>query len=153
MKKSLLTVIFSFLIHIISFAQVTISDPEWSAPGYRNVMVRNNSAFIAVKAYLKGLRGYDIETLYQALIHGYCGDEDNGQTSAWYVFSALGFYPVTTASVEYAAGAPLFKHAEIDFENGHKLYINSPSNNDTNRYVHTLIFNGKAYTKNYFKSF
>lgn len=91
--------------------------------------------------------------MYKPTPDGYCGDEDNGQTSAWYVFSALGFYPVTPASAEYATGAPLFKHAEIDFENGNKLYINAPSNSETNKYIHSVIFNGKAYTKNYFNHF
>jgi predicted alpha-1,2-mannosidase len=91
--------------------------------------------------------------LYKATPDGYCGDEDNGQTSAWYVFSALGFYPVTPASVEYAAGAPLFPHAEIDFENGKKLLINAPGNNESTRYIKSVTFNGKAYTKNYYNHF
>ena len=50
-----------------------------------------------------------MDRLYSAEPDGYCGDEDNGQTSAWYVFSALGFYPVCPASDEYAVGSPLFK--------------------------------------------
>lgn len=91
--------------------------------------------------------------LYKATPDGYCGDEDNGQTSAWYVFSALGFYPVTPASVQYAAGAPLFKNAEIHFENGKKLIINASNNNNDNLYVQSVTFNGKAYTKNYFNHF
>lgn len=91
--------------------------------------------------------------LYKATPDGYCGDEDNGQTSAWYVFSALGFYPVTPASVEYAAGAPLFKHAEIDFDNGKKLFINAPNNSADNVFVQSVTYNGKAYTKNYFNHF
>jgi predicted alpha-1,2-mannosidase len=91
--------------------------------------------------------------LYKATPDGYCGDEDNGQTSAWYVFSALGFYPVTPTSDEYAAGAPLFKHAEIDFENGKKLLIHAPENSADNRFVQSATFNGKAYTKNYFNHF
>lgn len=91
--------------------------------------------------------------LYKATPDGYCGDEDNGQTSAWYVFSALGFYPVTPASVQYAAGAPLFKRAEINFENGKKLIINAPNNTADTRYVQSVAFNGKAYTKNYFNHF
>ena len=66
--------------------------------------------------------------LYTPNPDGYCGDEDNGQTSAWYVFSALGFYPVTPAHPEYVTAAPLFKHAEISFENGKKLTINAPEN-------------------------
>ena len=91
--------------------------------------------------------------LYKATPDGYCGDEDNGQTSAWYVFSALGFYPVTPASVQYAAGAPLFKHIELNFENGKKLVINSPGNSADNKYVESVTFNGKPYTKNYFNHF
>ena len=91
--------------------------------------------------------------LYKATPDGYCGDEDNGQTSAWYVFSALGFYPVTPASVQYASGAPLFKHAEIDFENGNKLFINAPGNTSDTRYIQSVTFNGKGYTNNYYNHF
>lgn len=91
--------------------------------------------------------------LYRATPDGYCGDEDNGQTSAWYVFSALGFYPVTPASTQYAAGAPLFKRAEIDFENGKKLIIQAPANSNANRYVQSVKLNGKGYSKNYFDHF
>lgn len=91
--------------------------------------------------------------LYKATPDGYCGDEDNGQTSAWYVFSALGFYPVTPASTQYAAGAPLFPHAEIDFENGKKLFINARGNTADTHFVQSIIFNGKAYSKNYFDHF
>jgi predicted alpha-1,2-mannosidase len=70
--------------------------------------------------------------LYRATPDGYCGDEDNGQTSAWYVFSALGFYPVTPASDQYALGAPLFRHAIIHFESGKTLTINAPANRKAN---------------------
>ncbi|MDP4285321.1 MAG: GH92 family glycosyl hydrolase [Bacteroidota bacterium] len=91
--------------------------------------------------------------LYKATPDGYCGDEDNGQTSAWYAFSALGFYPVTPASTEYATGAPLFPHAEIDFENGKKLIINAPGNDESTRYIKSVTFNGKPYTKNYYNHF
>jgi predicted alpha-1,2-mannosidase len=94
-----------------------------------------------------------MDKLYSATPDGYCGDEDNGQTSAWYVFSALGFYPVTPASTQYAAGSPLFKHAEIDFENGKKLFINASGNNENTRYVKSSKFNGKVYTKNYYDHF
>ncbi|KAA9036312.1 glycoside hydrolase family 92 protein [Ginsengibacter hankyongi] len=94
-----------------------------------------------------------LNKLYKATPDGYCGDEDNGQTSAWYVFSALGFYPVTPASAEYASGAPLFPHAEINFENGKKLTINAPGNNENTRYIKSVNFNGKPYTKNYYNHF
>ena len=64
-----------------------------------------------------------MDRLYSSSPDGYCGDEDNGQTSAWYVFSALGFYPVCPASDQYAIGVPLFKKAVINLENGRKRPI------------------------------
>lgn len=91
--------------------------------------------------------------LYNSGPEGYCGDEDNGQTSAWYVFSALGFYPVTPASTQYAVGAPLFKRAEITFENGKKLILNAPENSAANKYVQSIKINGRVSTKNYFDHF
>ena len=64
-----------------------------------------------------------LDKLYNYTPDGYCGDEDNGQTSAWYVFSALGFYPVTPGSGEYVFGSPLFNKVTLKFENGKKLVI------------------------------
>jgi predicted alpha-1,2-mannosidase len=87
--------------------------------------------------------------LYQPTPDGYCGDEDNGQTSAWYIFSALGFYPVTPATDQYVLGAPLFKKATIHLENGKTIDINADNNSDENRYVKSLKFNGKKYSKNW----
>lgn len=87
--------------------------------------------------------------LYAAHPDGYCGDEDNGQTSAWYVFSAMGFYPVTPGSGQYVMGAPLFKKMTLTLENGKKVVINAPENNDANRYINTLKYNGADYTKNF----
>ena len=91
--------------------------------------------------------------LYFATPDGYCGDEDNGQTSAWYVFTALGFYPVCPGSNEYVMGAPYFKKATITLENGKKLEISAPKNSDANRYIRSLNYNGKNYTKNYLNHF
>ncbi len=88
--------------------------------------------------------------MYKATPDGYCGDEDNGQTSAWYVFSALGFYPVTPAVNQYVAGAPLFRKVTVNLENGRKIQINAPGNSDKSRYVQHLKFNGKPYTHNWF---
>ena len=82
---------------------------------------------------------------------GYCGDEDNGQTSAWYVFSALGFYPVCPGTDEYVLGAPLFKKATLHLENGNNLVIDAPDNNNDNIYIESLLFDGTNYTKNYLK--
>ena len=89
--------------------------------------------------------------LYTPTPDGYCGDEDNGQTSAWYVFSALGFYPVCPASDEYVIGAPLFKHARIYLENGNNILIDAPENSTENRYIGTMRVNGKSYKHNYLK--
>ncbi|MFD1173177.1 GH92 family glycosyl hydrolase [Oceanobacillus picturae] len=80
---------------------------------------------------------------------GYAGDEDNGEMSAWYIFSALGFYPLKMGSPEYAIGAPLFEKATIHLENGKDLVINAPNNSKENKYVQGLQVNGEAYTKNY----
>ena len=64
-----------------------------------------------------------MEKMYTPTPDGYCGDEDNGQTSAWYVFSALGFYPVCPASNEYVLGSPLFERATVHLENGEHIVI------------------------------
>ena len=89
--------------------------------------------------------------LYTAGPDGYCGDEDNGQTSAWYVFSALGFYPVCPGTDEYIVGAPLFKKATLHFENGNSLVIDAPNNSKKNFYVNSMNVNGTDYTKNYLR--
>lgn len=88
--------------------------------------------------------------MYTADPDGYCGDEDNGQTSAWYVFSALGFYPVCPGTDEYVLGAPLFKKAILHFENGKELLISAPDNSERNYYIDKLFMNGKLYDKNFF---
>ncbi|ADV43476.1 GH92 family glycosyl hydrolase [Bacteroides helcogenes] len=82
---------------------------------------------------------------------GYCGDEDNGQTSAWYVFSAFGFYPVCPGTDEYVLGAPLFKKAVLHFENGNDLVISAPQNSATDIYIDRIVFNGQEYSKNFLK--
>jgi predicted alpha-1,2-mannosidase len=87
--------------------------------------------------------------MYKATPDGYCGDEDNGQTSAWYVFSAMGFYPVCPAAGQYLLGAPLFNKITLMLENGKKVIINAPNNNADNKYVSTLTYNGKPYDLNY----
>ena len=87
--------------------------------------------------------------MYTPSPDGYCGDEDNGQTSAWYVFSALGFYPVCPGTDQYILGTPLFKKATLHFENGNDLVINAPQNSDANRYIDSMRWNGRVWTKNY----
>ena len=91
--------------------------------------------------------------LYFATPDGYCGDEDNGQTSAWYVFTALGFYPVCPGSGEYVMGAPYFKSATLHLENGKSVVFSAPDNSDENRYIKSMTVNGKKYTRNYINHF
>ncbi|WP_029903143.1 GH92 family glycosyl hydrolase [Prevotella sp. 10(H)] len=90
-----------------------------------------------------------MDKLYTANPDGYCGDEDNGQTSAWYVFSAMGFYPVCPGTNEYILGSPLFKKVTLNMENGKKVVITAPNNNKANRYIQSMTVNGKNHTKNY----
>lgn len=90
-----------------------------------------------------------MDKLYTPNPDGYCGDEDNGQTSAWYVFSAMGFYPVCPGSDEYIMGAPLFEKMTVHLENGKKIQINAPGNDASTRYIDNFKLNGKDYTKNY----
>ena len=92
-----------------------------------------------------------MDKMYTPAPDGYCGDEDNGQTSAWYVFSALGFYPVCPGSGEYVLGTPYFKNAVINLENGKKINISAPANSDENRYIRAMKLNGKAYDKNFLR--
>ncbi len=89
--------------------------------------------------------------MYQPTPDGYCGDEDNGQTSAWYVFSALGFYPVAPATDEYVLGAPLFQRATLHLENGNTVTISAPNNGRDNRYIQRMTVNGEEYNKNYLR--
>ena len=90
-----------------------------------------------------------MDRMYSATPDGYCGDEDNGQTSAWYVFSALGFYPVCPGTDQYVMGAPLFKKATLHFENGNSMQIDAPENSSYNFYIEKMNVNGEVYTKNY----
>ena len=89
--------------------------------------------------------------LYSATPDGYCGDEDNGQTSAWYVFSVLGFYPVTPGVDEYVIGSPLFKKATLHLENGNSFEINSKNNSKSNFYIQGAELNGKSYNNTFLK--
>jgi predicted alpha-1,2-mannosidase len=86
---------------------------------------------------------------YSATPDGYCGDEDNGQTSAWYVFSALGFYPVCPASDEYVMGTPLFKKATLHLENGKTFTITAKDNSHENFYIESAKLNSRRHTRNY----
>ncbi len=95
--------------------------------------------------------GKTMNQMYQPTPDGYCGDEDNGQTSAWYVFSSMGFYPVCPGVDEYVLGAPLFKQVTIELENGNTITIDAGNNSSDNKYVQSIKLNGENHSKNYLK--
>ena len=90
-----------------------------------------------------------MDRLYSPTPDGYCGDEDNGQTSAWYVFSALGFYTVCPGSDQYILGSPLFEKATVTLENGKSFTITADGNDPDRRYVESMTVDGKDHTANY----
>ncbi|GJQ05400.1 GH92 family glycosyl hydrolase [Capnocytophaga canimorsus] len=89
--------------------------------------------------------------LYAPTPDGYCGDEDNGQTSAWYVFSALGFYPVTPVTDQYVLGAPLFEKATLKMPSGKTFTIKGKQNSQNNKYVKSITLKGKNWNKPYLR--
>ncbi len=92
-----------------------------------------------------------MDKLYLPTPDGYCGDEDNGQTSAWYVFSSLGFYPVSPGTGEYVIGSPQFDKVTLKLENGKTVNIQAQHQGQDQVYVNQLSLNGKPYTKNFIR--
>jgi len=90
-----------------------------------------------------------LDKLYNYTPDGYCGDEDNGQTSAWYVFSALGFYPVAPGTGEYVFGSPLFEKVIVDLAGRRKLVIEAENNSKNNFYIGSIALNNKNLDRNY----
>ncbi len=91
-----------------------------------------------------------MDRLYTSNPDGYCGDEDNGQTSAWYVFSALGFYPVCPGSNQYVLGTPYFRKATLHLENGNTVNINMQGEGC---YINRMTVNGADYQHNFLNHF
>ena len=89
-----------------------------------------------------------MKTMYAPTIDGLCGNDDAGQMSAWYVFSSLGFYPVTPASSNYAFGSPLIKEAVIHLNNGKTLIIKAINQSEENIYVKSISINGEIVKSN-----
>ena len=87
--------------------------------------------------------------LYSSAPDGLCGDEDNGQTSAWYVFSAMGFYPVTPGTGQYAIGSPLFSNIKLHLQNGNTFEVKASNNSKENIYINAIYNNNLSYDKNY----
>jgi len=92
-----------------------------------------------------------MDNLYTSQPDGYCGDEDNGQTSAWYVFSSMGFYPVCPGTDEYVFGSPLFDKVKLTLENGKTFTISSTNNSKENVFVKDIKLNGKSFNENFIK--
>ena len=90
-----------------------------------------------------------LNRLYNSGPKGYCGDEDNGQTSAWYVCSAMGFYPVCPGQPEYVLGAPLFQKVTLNLPNNKVFVIDAHNNSDKNLYIDSAKLNGEKFTRNY----
>jgi predicted alpha-1,2-mannosidase len=83
-----------------------------------------------------------MDTMYGPTVEGLCGNDDAGQMSAWYIFSSLGFYPVTPGSSDYAIGSPLIKEAILHLENGKTLTIKANNQSKKNVYVQSVSVNG-----------
>lgn len=82
---------------------------------------------------------------------GLAGNEDCGQMSAWYVISSLGFYPVDPVSGNYVFGTPLFDRAEVELGSGKKLVVEAKRNAPGDRFIQSVLFNGKPYSKLWFR--
>lgn len=90
-----------------------------------------------------------MKKLYNATENGFPGDEDQGQTSSWFVLSALGIYSVCPGTDQYVIGSPLFKKATITLEDGKKFVITAVDNSDKNVYIKAATLNGLPYSKNW----
>ena len=82
--------------------------------------------------------------MYIPTVNGLCGNDDAGQMSAWYIFSSLGFYPVTPGSDMYAIGSPLVKNAVVQLGDGKTLRITAENQSEENVYVQSVTLNGKV---------
>jgi alpha-1,2-mannosidase, putative len=92
-----------------------------------------------------------MEKLYDSTENGYPGDEDQGQTSSWYVMSALGFYSVCPGTDEYVLGSPVFEKATISLENGRKFTVLAKGNSKRNVYIQSAKLNGKPHSANFIR--
>ncbi len=90
-----------------------------------------------------------MEDFYTDKPDGLCGNEDVGQMSAWYIFSALGFYPVNPANGAYVFGSPIVNKATIAVQGNKQFSINVINNAPQNKYIQKIILNGKPYTKSF----
>lgn len=87
--------------------------------------------------------------MYRNNIDGLCGNDDCGQMSAWYIFSAMGFYPVCPGTDQYVIGAPYLPYMQVNLENGKTFTVRADKVSDKNRYIKSVTLNGKPYKKAY----
>ena len=90
-----------------------------------------------------------LRTQYAARPDGLCGNEDCGQLSAWYIFSAMGFYPVHPAIGKYVLGSPVVDRAVITLQNDKTFTLEAKNNSDQNIYIQSATYNGQPYTQGY----
>lgn len=88
-------------------------------------------------------------TMYKNTPDGLCGNEDCGQMSAWYVFSALGFYPVNPSELKYQFGSPFLQEAKLEVAPGKYFTVKAPLASKENKYIQEVTFNGKALDRSY----
>jgi predicted alpha-1,2-mannosidase len=90
-----------------------------------------------------------LTNFYNSNPNGLCGNDDCGQTSAWYVLSSIGFYPVNPANGEYVFGSPLFEKTEINLENGKVFTVKTENLSRKNIYIQKVKLNGADYSRTY----
>lgn len=90
-----------------------------------------------------------MDMMYQSGAGGLCGNEDMGSLSSWYIFSAIGFYPVTPGIPQYSIGSPIFDEVKINLKNGKVFTVKTKNNTANNVYIKNVKLNGKKYSKNY----
>lgn len=90
-----------------------------------------------------------MHTLYKNMPDGICGNEDCGQMSSWYVFSAMGFYPVDPISGQYEIGSPIFPEVKMYLANGKTFVVRAENVSDENIYIQSVTVNGQPYNKSY----
>lgn len=88
-----------------------------------------------------------MNNLYNTSSSGYAGNDDCGEMSAWYIFSALGFYPVNPASGEYVIGTPMLQQAVIQLPDGKQFIVKAPRKKESDIYIRSMKLNGKKYTR------
>ena len=133
--------------------------PIWQYDGYIGLVWHGNEPCHHI-AYLYNYVGQPWKTaekvrqicaFYLNKPRGLCGNDDCGQTSAWYIYSAIGFYPVNPANGEYVIGTPLADKSELTLLSGKHFIVKAEALSDKNIYVQKATLNGKPYTKTFIK--